>query len=72
MEYGYATEAGKEVIRFLLEEVGFYLVEGINYATNLRKGHFLSKLGMKYDGMLRERVYDKLSGKICDCYYYFH
>lgn len=68
--HGYATEAGKVVIRFLLEDVGFHLIEGLRYDSNTRKGNFLTKLGMKYDGTLRERVYDKPSGKICDCHYY--
>ena len=52
---GYATEALKRVLEYLLSEVGFYLVEANHYASNIPSGKVMEKAGMKKDGILRKR-----------------
>ena len=52
---GYATEALKRVIEYLLIEKDFYLVEANHRSTNVASGKVMQKAGMKYDGTLRQR-----------------
>ncbi len=52
---GYATEALKEVLKFLLKEVGFYVVEAQYLASNPAAGKVLMKAGMVKDGVMRKR-----------------
>ncbi len=52
---GYATEACKRVLEFLLFEVGFYCVEAEYLASNPAAGKVLMKSGMIKDGTMRKR-----------------
>lgn len=52
---GYATEALKRVIDYLLNEQDFYLVEANYRTSNPASGKVMQKAGMKYDGTLRDR-----------------
>ena len=67
---GYATEALKEVCRYLLEEVGYRLVEAQYVSGNPASGKVMEKAGMKKDGILRQRRIDKITGEVYDliCY----
>lgn len=67
---GYATEAGRAVIEFLLNEVGYRLIEATNYSTNPSQGRLLFKWGMKFDGFLRQRKVDRILNEVCDVGYY--
>lgn len=55
---GYASEALKRVIEYLLSEQDFYLVEANHRSSNPASGRVMQKAGMKYDGTLRERRID--------------
>lgn len=63
---GYATEVLKEVCRYLLEEVGYRLVEARYISGNPASGRVMEKAGMKKDGILRQRQMDKITGDIYD------
>ena len=56
---GYATEALRRVIEFLLIECDFHLVETKHKSSNPASGRVMEKAGMKKDGILRERRYNK-------------
>lgn len=56
---GYATEACKAVLGFLLKEVGFYVVEAQYLAENPAAGKVLMKSGMIKDGVMRKRYMGK-------------
>ena len=66
---GYATEALKKVIEYLLKEQDFYLVTANHRSSNPASGKVMQKAGMKYDGTLRERKIDK-DGSRADMVYY--
>ena len=55
---GYATEALRRVIEYLLTEKEFYLVSANHRSSNPASGRVMQKAGMKYDGTLRERKID--------------
>ena len=52
---GYATEALRRVIEYLLKEQDFYIVEANHRSANTASGKVMEKAGMKYDGTLRKR-----------------
>lgn len=66
---GYATEALRKVIEFLLKEKDYYLVTANHRASNPASGKVMQKAGMKYDGTLRSRRIDP-DGKRSDMIYY--
>lgn len=57
---GYATEALKKVIDYLINECEFHLVEAKHHASNPASGRVMEKAGMKKDGVLRERRKNKV------------
>ena len=66
--HGYATEALSAVIHFLLETVGFELVEAVHLVTNPASGRVMEKAGMKKEATLRKRYIDpktKLRTDVC-------
>ena len=63
---GYATEALHEVCRYLLEDVGYRLVEAKYVSGNPASGRVMEKAGMKKDGVLRQRQIDKMTGDVYD------
>lgn len=60
---GYATEALKVVLEFLLKDVGFYVVESQYLAENPAAGKVLMKAGMTKDGVMRKRYMGKKEPK---------
>ena len=66
---GYASEALKRIIEYLLEEQDFYLVEANHRSSNPASGRVMEKVGMKYDGKLRERKINP-DGTRADVIYY--
>lgn len=56
---GYTTEALKPVLKFLLNDVGFYVVEAQYLAENPAAGKVLMKAGMTKDGVMRKRYMGK-------------
>lgn len=57
---GYATESLKIVVEFLLDECAFHLIEAKHHASNPASGRVMEKVGMKKDGILRERRINKI------------
>lgn len=56
---GYATEALKAVIKFLFEECDANVVFAEHMSNNTASGKVMQKAGMKYEGVLRNRIIDK-------------
>lgn len=59
---GYATEALRRVIDFLLDECRFHLVEARHVASNPASGRVMQKAGMRLDAVLPDRVYNTDTG----------
>jgi [ribosomal protein S5]-alanine N-acetyltransferase len=51
---GYATEAAREVVRYGFEELRLHRVYAARFGTNPASGRVLAKIGMSYEGTLRE------------------
>lgn len=66
---GYTTEAGKKVIEFLFNEVGFNRIEARHDIENNASGKVMMKLGMQYEGVLRQDGFNN-EGKIIDLVVY--
>lgn len=65
---GLMPEAGRAVIDFLLDEVGFNRVCARHDARNPKSGRAMIKCGMRYEGTLRQS--DRNNSGLCDtaCY----
>jgi len=53
---GYATEAARRVIRYAFEECNLNRVYAHHMVRNPASGRVLEKLGMKREGLLRQRI----------------
>ena len=51
---GIMPEAGREVIRYLFEEVGFSRIAATHDKNNPKSGRVMQKIGMTYEGTLRK------------------
>lgn len=60
---GYATEALNAIIQYLFMKEDFYLIEAKYNFSNTASGKLLQKVGMKQDGILRDRRIDKETGQ---------
>lgn len=67
---GYATEALKIVLKYLIYDCGFHLVEAKHHASNPASGRVMEKSGMMKDGILRERRKNKISTNYDDLVIY--
>lgn len=67
---GYATEALDVVINFLFNEVKVDLIIAKHYENNIASGKVMQKVGMKYDGTLRDRIIDKVTKERTGLVYY--
>ena len=56
---GYATESFKRVIQFLFDDVGVETIYADHCLSNLASGKVMEKCGLKKEGILRKRMYDK-------------
>lgn len=54
---GIMPEAGKAVIKFLFEEVGFNRIAADHAKTNPKSGRVMQKIGMTYEGTWRKAYY---------------
>ena len=48
------TEALREVLRYLFEEVGFYRLNGCHAAENIGSSRVMEKCGLSYEGTRRK------------------
>lgn len=67
---GYATEALRAVIEYLLTECDFYLVEARHISGNPASGRVMEKAGMHKDAVLRDRRINKHTGERNDSVIY--
>ncbi|MBZ0274546.1 MAG: GNAT family N-acetyltransferase [Anaerolineae bacterium] len=51
---GYATEAARRVLDFGFNDLGLNRIMGQCFARNAASAHVLEKIGMRYEGTLRE------------------
>lgn len=61
---GIMPEAGKTVIAFLFERVGFNRVAARYDTRNAKSGRVMQKLGMKFEGVLRQA--GRCNAGLCD------
>jgi ribosomal-protein-alanine N-acetyltransferase len=61
---GITSEAFKEVVRFLIEEVGVKRIESRHDPRNPNSGNVMIKCGLQYEGILRKA--DRNNQGICD------
>ena len=61
---GYCTEAGRAVLRYAFTDGGLNRVHAYHFHHNPASGRVMQKLGMKYEGRLRQHV--KRWGKFVD------
>ena len=60
---GYATETLKRVIKFFFEEVKVETIYANHLTDNIASGIVMKKAGMKFEGILRNRMIDKNTNK---------
>ena len=56
---GYATEALKEVIRFSFDTLQLHRIEAQHDIRNPASGRVMEKAGMKLEGTLQDRIFNK-------------
>lgn len=54
---GYCTEAAREVVRYAFEVLGLNRVQARHMRKNPASGRVMQKVGMKYEGTLRQSVF---------------
>jgi len=68
MNNGYCTEASKGIVRYAFEEMKLNRIFARHLGKNPASGKVMKKLGMKYEGLLRQHV--RKWGKYEDLVYY--
>ncbi|WP_263878934.1 GNAT family N-acetyltransferase [Paenibacillus sp. PSB04] len=66
--HGYCTEAAKGIVRYAFEEMRLNRVFARHFGKNPASGKVMAKVGMKYEGTLRQHA--KKQGKYEDLVYY--
>ncbi len=56
---GIMTEAAKRLVRFGFEEMNLNRIESVHYKENEASGKVMQKVGMAYEGLIRERGFVK-------------
>ena len=67
---GYATEALRKVIEYLINDCGFYLVEAKHLSENPASGRVMEKAGMHKEAVLRKRMINKVTNELDDIVVY--
>lgn len=57
MNKGYATEAAAVMLNFGFEGLGYHKISGVCMSANTASRRVMEKLGMTYEGTLREDLY---------------
>lgn len=65
---GYCTEAGQAVLRFAFTTLRLHSVNAHHFARNPASGRVLQKLGMRYEGRLRQHVKKAERFEDLECY----
>ena len=53
---GYCTEAAREIVRYGFDELGLNRIFGEYMAGNSASGRVMEKIGMEYEGRLRQHM----------------
>src|SRR5688500_3833365 len=53
---GFCTEAAEAVISYVFRQLGLHLIHASHFSRNPASGRIMQKLGMRHEGVLRERV----------------
>ncbi len=64
MNRGYATEAAQAMLQYGFEELGFHKISGVCMSRNPASRRVMEKLGMRYEGTLRDDLLK--DGVYCD------
>ena len=56
---GIATEAENAIVQYALHELGFHRVYASHHVSNIGSGRVLQKIGMQYEGTLRDGQHNK-------------
>lgn len=67
---GYATEALKRVIDYLINDCNFHLVEARHMSGNPASGKVMEKAGMKKEAVLKDRRINKYTKELNDLIIY--
>lgn len=67
---GYATEALKAIIDYMLNVCEMHVVEAKHYSLNPASGRVMEKAGMVREAVLKERRYDAITDTYCDIIYF--
>lgn len=54
---GIATEASREMLKYGFDELGYHKINGVCMSVNGASRRVMEKVGMKYEGTLREDLY---------------
>ncbi|MCI0745805.1 MAG: GNAT family N-acetyltransferase [Verrucomicrobia subdivision 3 bacterium] len=65
---GYATEAGRAILRYAFETLKLHSVNAHHFARNPASGRVLKKIGMSYEGRLRQHVKKSSRFEDLECY----
>jgi len=65
---GYATEAAAAMLRYGFEERNLHRIFAHYFSQNPASGRVMEKIGMQFEGLLREHIYK--DGKFVDLYLY--
>ena len=65
---GYMSEAASQVVKFLFNEVKVNRIAARHDVNNPKSGRVMQKIGMKYEGTLRQC--DRNNQGVVDCVYY--
>lgn len=68
---GYATEALKGVINFLLFECEFHTIEAKSCSKNIASVNVMKRAGMIKEAVLKERCYDEVNNEYDDLLCFF-
>ena len=67
-KYGYCTEAARAVLEFAFTQLKLNSVVAHHFVRNPASGRVLQKIGMKYEGRLRQHVKKGEQFEDLDCY----
>lgn len=65
---GYCTEAAREVVGYAFHKMRLHRVVGRHFARNPASGRVMQKIGMTYEGCLREHAYKNGRYEDLACY----
>lgn len=66
---GIMPEAARAVVKFLFDEVKANRIEAIHHALNPKSGRVMQKIGMTFEGILRQYALDNLGNTVDVCLY---